>query len=93
LQLAAEAAATPILLFRAHNDKNQSAAVTRWRVNPRAGSRDRFGFFESPRWHVDLERARGGRNGAWDMEWDRDALSLRLSAGLGNRAARADVAA
>ena len=93
LQLAAENAGAPILLFRAHDDANASVAVTRWRVAPMPASCDRFGFLERPRWHVSLERARGGRNGAWDMEWDRDALSLRLASGLGDRTARQAVAA
>jgi len=93
LQLAAENAGAPILLFRAHDDGNQSVAVTRWRVAPLPGSRDRFGFLEHPRWRVSLERARGGKSGTWDMEWDRDALSLRLACGLGDRTARQTVAA
>ena len=87
LQLAAESSATPVFLLRPHDDAEPSAAVTRWRVAPAACARDRFGFFRTARWHVSLERARGaGRLGEWMVEWDHDALRLRLSSVLAGRA-------
>jgi len=93
LQLAAEQTAIPVLVLRAHNDRAQSAAVTRWRVSPAPSARDEFGFFASARWRVALDYARGGKTGEWVMEWNHDAVSLRLSAGMGDRAAGEDRAA
>jgi protein ImuA len=93
LQLAAEQASIPVLLLRMHNDRKQSAAVTRWRISPAPSSRDEFGFFANARWHVALDYARGGKTGEWVMEWNHDALSLRLPASMGDRAAGEDRAA
>ena len=90
LQLAAEASATPIFLLRTYRDDAPSAAATRWRVRPYRAMRDRFGFFSNPRWHVALDRVRGGRTGEWVVEWNHDALCLRLPAGLGSGALPAD---
>jgi protein ImuA len=86
LQLAAAASGTPILLLRRYDDDMPSAAVTRWRVSPAPSSQDRYGLMKNPRWRIALEHARGGRVGEWVMEWDHDALCLRLSAGMGGRA-------
>jgi protein ImuA len=87
LQLAAEQANTPVFLLRAYNDSAQSAAVTRWRVAPAPSARDQFGFTKNARFRVALDYARGGKTGEWVMEWDHDALSLRLSSALGDRTA------
>jgi protein ImuA len=87
LQLAAEQAATPVFLLRNYNDSASSAAVTRWRVSPAPSSRDEFGFTKNARFRVALEYARGGKPGEWVMEWNSDALLLRLSSALGDRAA------
>jgi protein ImuA len=87
LQLAAEQANIPVLLLRSYNDGAQSAAVTRWRVAPAPSARDQFGFYKNARFRVALEYARGGKTGEWVMEWNSDALSLRLSSALGDRAA------
>ena len=86
LQLAAEAACAPILLLRPHKDDELSAAVTRWRIAPLPASRDAHGFFARPRFAVALERARGGRQGEWAVEFDHAALCLRLSADVPHRA-------
>ena len=93
LQLAAEQANTPVFLLRTYNDSAPSAAVTRWRVSPAPSARDEFGFYKNARFRVALEYARGGKTGEWVMEWDHDALSLRLSSALGDRAAGEDRAA
>lgn len=90
LQLAAEASATPIFLLRTYKDGAASAAATRWRVRPHRAARDGFGFLSAPRWHVALERVRGGRTGEWVVEWNHDALCLRLPAGLRGGALPAD---
>jgi protein ImuA len=87
LQLAAEQANTPVLLLRSYNDHAQSAAVTRWRVSPAPSSHDEFDFYKNARFRIALEYARGGKTGEWVLEWDHDALLLRLSSALGDRAA------
>jgi protein ImuA len=73
LQLAAEAGGTAGLLLRsAMALASPSAALTRWRIAPlagtsRAGPR---GFdLSPPRWHLELVRCRGGGVGAWRIEW------------------------
>ena len=86
LQLAAEQANTPVFLLRNYNDFASSAAVTRWRIAPVPSARDRFGFYKNARFRVALEYARGGKTGEWIMDWDHDALCLRLSSALGDRA-------
>lgn len=43
------------------------AAATRWRIAPVHSVTDEPGL-GNPRWHVWLERCRGGRTGAWVME-------------------------
>jgi protein ImuA len=88
LQLAAQHSGTPIFLLRAHDDRQPSAAVSRWRVAAMPGVRDRFGLFGEPRWRVALEYAKGGRPGEWVVEWNHAALRLRLPAVLADRAER-----
>jgi protein ImuA len=88
LQLAAQHSGTPIFLLRAHDDRQPSAAVSRWRVAAVPGARDRFGLFGEPRWRVALEYAKGGRPGEWVVEWNHAAHRLRLPAVLADRAER-----
>lgn len=85
LQLAAEATATPIFLFRSSSDRAVSAARTSWRVAPFPAARDRFGLLANARWRVMLERVRGGRPGEWIMEWNDDARALHLSPAIFHR--------
>lgn len=85
LQLAAESSGTPIFLLRAPRDEKPSAARTRWRVGPAPAARDRFGLLGHARWHVALERARGGEGREWIMEWNHEAFSLCLSSKLADR--------
>ena len=88
LQLAAQHSGTPIFLLRGHDDRQQSAAVSRWRVSAMRGARDRFGLFGEPRWRVTLDYAKGGRTGEWVVEWDYETLRLRLPAVLAGRTER-----
>jgi protein ImuA len=85
LQLAAEKTGTPIFLLRAPDDAMVSAARSLWRIRPVPAARDRFGLMKNPRWHIVLERARGGGMGEWMVEWDHDALCLRLPPVLADR--------
>ena len=106
LQLACEKqGATGFLIRRrpfggpARKPQTGSAAATRWKVasapsEPRAGE---FGL-GAPRFHVELERSRGGRTGTWLLEApnafeqgtygldeDHGTHPLRLVAELGDR--------
>jgi protein ImuA len=92
LQLAAEATATPILLLRSPRDDTISAARSVWRVASLPAARDRFGLMTCPRWHVALTRTRGGGVGEWMVEWDHDALCLRLAPAMADRAPSAGFA-
>ena len=63
-----------------------SASATRWKVAP-APSQPAAGEpgLGAPRWRVELERARGGRTGAWLLERSDGAFPLRVVADLGDR--------
>jgi protein ImuA len=89
LHLAAEKTGTPIFLLRAAEDTTFSAARSLWCVSPAPSARDRFGLMTNPRWTVALIRARGGGTGEWMVEWDHDALCLRLPPVLADRTALA----
>ena len=74
LQLAAETSGVTAILLRrageltAMDQSPPSAAVTRWRVSPAAdpGSTPLIG---PPRWRLALLRCRGGRPGAWTVQY------------------------
>lgn len=88
LQLAAESGATPALLLPAGPAAGASAAATRWQVEsapsgPTAGYR---GVGRS-RFRLRLTRCRGGRPGAWLIEWDDATHTFTMAAVLGDRAA------
>ena len=77
-----------------HREAAGSVAATRWCVKP-APSEPTTGDFGlgAPRYHVELQRCRGGRTGAWILEADQAysweatdvAHPLRLVAALGDR--------
>lgn len=94
LQLAAQASGVPGFLLAggpAGSGPAGSGAVTattRWRLAPAApgpsGVAWRLG---PPAWQVALERCRGGRPGAWRVEWDDETHRLHLAAAPGDRPA------
>jgi protein ImuA len=86
LQLAALEAARPLLLLRAAEMLEASAAATRWRVGAAVATRDRFGLITCLRWHLLLERCRNGRAGEWMVEYDHVAHCFSLAAALANPA-------
>lgn len=92
LQLAAETAGVTGLLLRPPDAlATPSAALTRWRVDPLPGQGEGR-VLGPPRWRVALWRCRGGRTGAWDLEWragawHESADPLALAAGPGDRPA------
>lgn len=75
LQLAAEKSGSIGFLIR--RDRQPSAALTRWRIEPARSDGYR------PCWRVTLERCRGAEAGfSWDVEWDYATFSFRLVAAL-----------
>ena len=83
LQLAAEASGVTgfLLNIAARRPATASAAVTRWRIAPAPSAPTEPGV-GAPRWEVALERCRGGRPGAWLLEWQDGALTLAGSTGV-----------
>jgi protein ImuA len=70
---------------RRRNETGVSAA-TRWRIAPAPSAPEPGQNGLGPcRWHVTLERCRGGGTGAWTMEKADGALPLRVVAELGDR--------
>ena len=72
LALAAGSAATPCLLVDAFRRGAARAADLRWRVGAAPSGPEPFDprASGSMRWTVTLTRARGGRPGAWMVEWN-----------------------
>jgi protein ImuA len=82
LQLAAESCGSIGFLVR--RDRQPSAALTRWRVEP-ARSRD-----IRPCWRLTLERVRGAEaGGTWVLEFDNASLSFNLVAEVADRSLEA----
>jgi protein ImuA len=70
LQLAAEAGGGIALLLREEaSTAGPTAALTRWRIAPRAVAATPH-HLGPPAWEVSLLRARGGQPGTWLLEWD-----------------------
>lgn len=82
LQLAAESCGSIGFLIR--RDRQPSAALTRWLVEP-ARSRD-----IRPTWRLTLERVRGAEaGGSWMLEFDHASLCFNLVAALAHGQAEA----
>lgn len=82
LQLAAESSGSIGFLVR--RDRQPSAALTRWLVEP-ARSRDL-----RPTWRLTLERVRGAEaGGSWVVEFDDASLSLNLASQMADRSLEA----
>ena len=78
LQLAAESSGSIGFLVR--RDRQPSAALTRWLIEP-GRSRDL-----RPTWRLTLERVRGAEaGGSWVVEFDDASLSLNLVAEVADR--------
>lgn len=86
LHLAAIDSGLPLFLMRPAQELQSSAAATRWRVGTVPAARDRFGLVVRPRWHLQLERCRNGRPGAWVVEHDHVAHRFSLAAALADPA-------
>ncbi len=84
LSIAAREGATPALLARHDGCGTASAACTRWRVSTLPGSADPFDKSApgAPRWHLALERCRGGRPMNCNVEWNRETGNFGMVAAL-----------
>lgn len=77
LQLAAEEAETPVLLFTgcAKEGAGASVAVSRWHVSAAPSAHVPYAnetemLPGTPRWKIALVRSRGGQPGNWLVEWN-----------------------
>lgn len=94
LQLAAETIGRPCLLLQRQrlaprHARAASPALTRWRIEARAGNRKQAGTEGLPRnlvgnpvWRVELLRCRGGRPAIFEVEWDHATSDFALAAEL-----------
>lgn len=78
LQLAAEAGGVTGLLLLPSGGRSGGGATTRWRVAAAASRPAPWGGLGAARWHLALERCRGGMPRAWAVEWREDAQALAL---------------
>jgi len=94
LQLAAEASGVPAFVFRRAAKLDASAegtaAVTRWRIAAAPSEPLDIPSLGRPRWHVALERVRGGDPWNWLVEGCDAQGRIGLSAALVNRPAAAE---
>jgi protein ImuA len=89
LALAAMEGHVPALLLRSPRKAGEaSAALTRWRIGAYPGSADPWDARAPlhPRWRIELVKCRGGRPGAWTVEWSYATHRFSLAAGLADRA-------
>ncbi len=101
LQLVAEASSVTAFFLRLPSDAPVSVARSRWRVStaPSAGPQWLNGALSIPRnhgiglprWHVGLEKCRGGGPATWELEWEYAAHRFRLAAPLADRPVLPDV--
>ena len=88
LSLAAADSGTPLLLLPVQGADRGGALLTRWQVTaaPSATPRDtdvsRDAAPGFSRWRLALTRCRGGRPGAWTLEWDHETGCFALAASL-----------
>lgn len=82
LQFAAEAGGSTALLLVPPRAGRLSAAVTRWQIASRPAAQA-----DVASWQLSLMRCRGGGRGTWHVEWNHEALHLRVLAALADRPA------
>jgi protein ImuA len=64
------------------------SCTTRWRVSPMPSASDEPGL-GLPRWQLDLLYCRNSKPASWKVEWNDEAHSLRVVAGLAGDAGEA----
>jgi protein ImuA len=75
--------------WRARGTDTQGiSCTTRWRIAPMPGASDEPGL-GLPRWQLDLLYCRNGKPASWKVEWNDEARSLRVVAGLAGNAGEA----
>jgi protein ImuA len=93
LQLAAEGSGVAAFVFRRASKPEQAvggtAAVTRWRITASPSEDLGIPSLGHPRWHVELERVRGGNPHAWIVEGCDATGRIGLPAALVDRPAAA----
>ena len=84
IHLAAEKVGTPVLLARGHNCLGSTAALTRWQISARPSAPPEYSEtgLGSRRWKADLSRAKGGRPGNFELEWDHATHCFSLATAL-----------
>lgn len=89
LQLAAEGSGVAAFVFRRAAKLNQvadgTAAVTRWRITASPSEDLGLPSLGRPRWHVALERVRGGNPHSWILEGCDATGRVALPAALADR--------
>ncbi|ATE67880.1 MAG: damage-inducible mutagenesis protein [Microbacterium sp.] len=94
LQLAAESSGVAAFVFRRAAKAEQvaegTAAMTRWRITASPSEDLGLPSLGRPRWHVDLERVRGGNPHAWIVEACDATGRIALPAALVDRPAAAE---
>jgi protein ImuA len=95
IHLAAEKVGRPALVARGARWRGATAALTRWAVKAAPSSAPDYSVrgIGTPRWVVDLERAKGGRPGSFDVEWNHETHRFRVAAPLADRPAAAGMRA
>jgi protein ImuA len=88
LSLAAAAGKSAALLTFARPDASATASHTRWLAGSAASRSPPHDPWAPglPAWSVDLTRARGGRPGAWILEWHHALHRFSVVSGLSGRA-------
>ena len=94
LQLAAESSGVSAFVFRraskAEHSVEGTAAVTRWRISASPSEALGIPSLGRPRWHVMLERVRGGEPRSWIVEGCDAQGRIALPAALVDRPAAAE---
>ncbi|MFM8748378.1 MAG: hypothetical protein ACKOED_17200, partial [Aestuariivirga sp.] len=88
LALAAAAGKSAAILAFARTDADATASNTRWTVaaRPSRSPPEDAAAPGPPCWNIDLTRARGGRPGAWTVEWHHAQSRFSLVSGFSDRA-------
>ncbi len=95
LSLAAAAGRSAAILTFARSGEQATASQTRWAVSSAAslGPPHDAAAPGLPAWRIELTRARGGRPGAWLVEWNHAVSRFSLVSGLRHRALHPGAAA
>ena len=87
LSLAAAGGRTPGILLLAGRHAQPTAALSRWAVAAAPSAADPLDPIGPgcPRWRIALRRCRGGRPGAWTVEWCHETCRFHLVPAVSDR--------